>query len=197
MTMNKLNFRVKSKSRIFLNLFLRGLLVVLPIALTIIIFISILSFLGNALGLNNLSYGLILLYLILGILVITLIGQFTQGVVAQQVIEFVEGIIEKAPGLSWIFGTTKDMTEACVGENKKFNKPVKVKYVNNLYRIGFLTKDDLTEFGMPGLASVYLPSSYSIAGEIVIVEAKDYEIIDGDPSEIMKFLLSGGVTEIK
>ncbi len=195
--MENLNVKVKSKSRIFLNLFLRGLLVVLPIVLTIIIFISILTFLGNALGLNNLSFGLILLYLFLGILAITAIGKFTQGVVAQQVIEFVEGVIEKAPGLSWIFGTTKDMTEAFVGENKKFNKPVKVKYINNLYRIGFLTKDDLTEFGMPGYASVYLPNSYSIAGEIVVVESKDYELIDGDPGEIMKFLLSGGVTEIK
>lgn len=195
--MENLNIKVKSKSRIFLNLFLRGLLVVLPIVLTIIIFISILTFLGNALGLNKLSFGLILLYLFLGILTITAIGKFTQGVVAQQVIEFVEGVIEKAPGLSWIFGTTKDMTEAFVGENKKFNKPVKVKYINNLYRIGFLTKEDLTEFGMPGCASVYLPNSYSIAGEIVVVESKDYEFIDGDPSEIMKFLLSGGVTEIK
>ena len=67
-----------------INLFLRGLLVVLPIALTVGILIWLLSFLGSVLHLNELSFGAILLYLVSGVAAIVLIGKITEGVVAQQ-----------------------------------------------------------------------------------------------------------------
>ena len=129
--------------RKFLNLFLRGLLVVLPIALTVGILFWILGLLGSVLHLNNLSFGAIVLYLASGITLIALIGKVTEGVVAQQVISFLEGVIEKAPGLSWIFGTTKDVTKAFVGKEKKFTKPVRVRITEYHWRFGFLTQDDL------------------------------------------------------
>ena len=122
----QLKRRIKSPSRHMLNLFLRGLLVVLPIALTISILIWVLQIIGSFLHLDKLSFGAIVLYLILGVIVIAMIGKFTEGVVAKQILEFFEGIIEKAPGLNWIFGTTKDMTQAFVGENKKFNIPAEM-----------------------------------------------------------------------
>lgn len=180
-----------------LNLFLRGLLVVLPIALTIGILVWLLSFLGNVLHLNELGIGAILIYLISGIVAITLIGKVTEGVVAQQIISFLEGIIEKAPGLSWIFGTTKDVTKAFVGEEKKFTKPVKVQVTEYSWRIGFLTEDDLSEIGMPDHCTVYFPMSYAITGQIIVVKKDTVEKIDADAGAVMKFIVSGGVTEIK
>lgn len=180
-----------------LNLFLRGLLVVLPIALTVGILVWLLSFLGNVLHLNELSIGAILIYLISGIVAITLIGKVTEGVVAQQIISFLEGIIEKAPGLSWIFGTTKDVTKAFVGEEKKFTKPVKVRVTEYSWRIGFLTEDDLSEIGMPDHCTVYFPMSYAITGQIIVVKKDSVEKIDADAGAVMKFIVSGGVTEIK
>jgi uncharacterized membrane protein len=79
--------------RKFLNLFLRGLLVVLPIALTVGILFWILGLLGSVLHLNNMSFGAIVVYLASGITLIALIGKVTEGVVAQQVISFLEGVI--------------------------------------------------------------------------------------------------------
>src|SRR6056300_605841 len=180
-----------------INLFLRGLLVVLPIALTVGILIWLLSFLGSILHLNELSFGAILLYLVSGVAAIILIGKITEGVVAQQVISFLEGVIEKAPGLSWIFGTTKDVTKAFVGEEKKFTKPVKVRVTEYSWRIGFLTEDDLSEIGMPEHSTVYFPMSYAITGQVIVVKKENIEKIDADPGAVMKFIVSGGVTEIK
>jgi len=158
------NINPRSGMRKLLNLFLRGLLVVLPIALTIGILFWILGLLGNVLHLNNLSFGAIILYLASGIAVIILIGKVTEGVVAQQVISFLEGVIEKAPGLSWIFGTTKDVTKAFVGKEKKFTKPVKVRITEYHWRFGFLTQEDLADVGLPQHCTVYLPMSYAITG---------------------------------
>lgn len=183
--------------RLYLNLFLRGLLVVLPIALTVGILVWMLGLLGSILHLDNLSFGAMLLYVALGIVAITLIGKITEGVVAQQFLAFLEGIIEKAPGLSWIFGTTKDLTNAFVGDEKKFTKPVKVRSTDYTWRIGFLTEEDCSEIGMPDHCVVYLPMSYAITGQIIVVKKTDIEGIDADPGTVMKFILSGGVTEIK
>ncbi len=192
----QLKRRIKSPSRHMLNLFLRGLLVVLPIALTISILIWVLQIIGSFLHLDKLSFGAIVLYLILGVIAIAMIGKFTEGVVAKQILEFFEGIIEKAPGLNWIFGTTKDMTQAFVGENKKFSITVRVEISPNVYRIGFLTQETMSEFGMDDFCAVYFPNSYAISGEILIVKKEKIEIIDADSGDVTKFILSGGVTEM-
>ena len=193
----QLKRRIKSPSRHMLNLFLRGLLVVLPIALTISILIWVLQIIGSFLHLDKLSFGAIVLYLILGVIAIAMIGKFTEGVVAKQILEFFEGIIEKAPGLNWIFGTTKDMTQAFVGENKKFSINVRVEISPNVYRIGFLTQETMSEFGMDDFCVVYFPNSYAISGEILIVKKEKIEKIDADSGDVTKFILSGGVTEMK
>jgi uncharacterized membrane protein len=194
---DQINRRMKPPARKMLNLFLRGLLVVLPIALTVSILIWVLQILGSFLHLDKLSFGAVFLYLILGIVAITFIGKFTEGVVAKQILEFLEGIIEKAPGLNWIFGTTKDMTQAFVGENKKFTIAVKVEIFKDVYRIGFLTQNEMDEFGMPGFCAVYFPNSYSISGEIMVERKEKVVKLDIDSGDITKFILSGGVTEMK
>lgn len=191
------NTRAKSSFRFVLNLFLRGLLVVLPIALTIGILFWILGLLGSVLHLNELSFGAMLLYIISGVSLITLIGKVTEGVVAQQVISFLEGVIEKAPGLSWIFGTTKDVTKAFVGKEKKFTRPVKVKVTETSWRLGFLTQDSLDEMGLDEYCSVYLPFSFALTGQVIVAKKVDVTPVDVDPGALMKFIVSGGVTEIK
>lgn len=189
--------KVKPPAMVIINLFLRGLLVVLPIALTISILIWILGAIGSFLHMDHLSVGAVVLYLVSGIVAITLIGKFTEGVVAKQILDFFEGIIDKAPGLSWIFGTTKDMTQAFVGENKKFTKPVKVEITHDVFRFGFITQDDMDEFEMPGYCAVYFPNSYAISGEILVLKKDKITDLKVDSGDVTKFILSGGVTEIR
>ena len=114
---------------------------VLPVAITIGILSWILRGIGSYLYIDQLSFGAFILYALAVLSAITIVGVMTKGVIAQQILGFFEGIIEKAPGLNFIFGTTKDMTEAFVGENKKFTKPVVVEISAGVYKIGFLTPD--------------------------------------------------------
>jgi uncharacterized membrane protein len=91
------------------------------------------------------------------------------------------------------------LIEAFVGEKKRFNQPVLVT-VNkdaNVQRIGFITQNDLTQLGLSGnKMAVYLPFSYGFNGQLVIVPAENVEKIDASGTEMMKFVISGGVTDV-
>ena len=189
--------RLRTPGQLFISYFLRGLLVVLPVAITVGILGWLLKGIGRYLYLDQLSVGAILLYGTSGLLAIAVIGFFTKGVIAQQIMGFFEGIIEKAPGLNFIFGTTKDMTEAFVGEKKKFTKPVVVEISEGVYKIGFLTQEDMGSVGLPNCCAVYLPYSYTLSGETTVVEKSRVRKIDQESGDVTKFVLSGGATNLK
>jgi len=81
------------------------------------------------------------------------------------------------------------------GEEKKFNEPVLVD-VNEfgLKKIGFVVKKDLSAINLPGEVAVYFPLSYSFAGQVVIISADKVHPIDKSAAEVMKFVISGGVS---
>jgi uncharacterized membrane protein len=189
--------RLRSPGQLFISYFLRGLLVVLPVAITVGILSWILKGIGSYLYLDQLSIGAILLYAVTALAAITVIGFFTKGVIAQQIMGFLEGIIEKAPGLNFIFGTTKDMTEAFMGEKKKFTKPVVVEISEGVYKIGFLTQEDMSTVGLPHCCAVYLPYSYTLSGETTVVDKSRVRRIDKESGDVTKFVLSGGATNLK
>lgn len=189
--------RLRTPGQLFISYFLRGLLVVLPVAITVGILSWILKGIGSYLYLDQLSIGAILLYAVITLAAITVIGFFTKGVIAQQIMGFLEGIIEKAPGLNFIFGTTKDMTEAFMGEKKKFTKPVVVEISEGVYKIGFLTQEDMSTVGLPHCCAVYLPYSYTLSGETTVVDKSRVRRIDKESGDVTKFVLSGGATNLK
>ena len=189
--------RLRTPGQLFISYFLRGLLVVLPVAITVGILSWILKGIGSYLYLDQLSIGVILLYAVITLAAITVIGFFTKGVIAQQIMGFLEGIIEKAPGLNFIFGTTKDMTEAFMGEKKKFTKPVVVEISEGVYKIGFLTQEDMSTVGLPHCCAVYLPYSYTLSGETTVVDKSRVRRIDKESGDVTKFVLSGGATYLK
>jgi len=192
-----LKSRLRTPGQLFISYFLRGLLVVLPVAITVGILGWLLKGIGKYLYLDQLSAGAILLYGTTGLFAIAVIGFFTKGVIAQQIMGFLEGIIDQAPGLNFIFGTTKDMTEAFVGEKKKFTKPVVVEISEGVYKIGFLTQEDMSAVGLPNCCAVYLPYSYTLSGETTVVEKSRVRRIDKESGDVTKFVLSGGATNLK
>jgi uncharacterized membrane protein len=64
-------------------------------------------------------------------------------------------------------------------------------------KLGFMTSDDLSDLGiMKGQVAVYLPHSYAFSGNLFIVPAENITLIDASASDIMKFIVSGGVSKI-
>ena len=62
---------------------------------------------------------------------------------------------------------------------------------------GFVTQSDLGLLGKPGMVAVYLPHSYNFSGNLFFVDASRVEKIQIDATLYMKFIVSGGVTELK
>ena len=91
------------------------------------------------------------------------------------------------------------MLSAFVGQQKRFDTPVLVKMYEKaeVQKLGFMTSKDLTEIGIThGKVAVYLPHSYAFSGNLFIVPAENITIIDAKPSQVMKFIVSGGVTKM-
>ena len=66
----------------------------------------------------------------------------------------------------------------------------------DVWRVGFITQEDMSSFGMENYVAVYLPMAYSVAGNVYIVPREKIRPLPGISSaQAMKFALSGGVTE--
>ena len=66
----------------------------------------------------------------------------------------------------------------------------------NIQELGFITQDDLTEWGIKEKYAVYLPYSYSFSGRLVIVPKEQITMLNTDGADAMKFIISGGVTDV-
>ena len=105
-------------------------------------------------------------------------------------------MLEKAPGVKFIYSTVKDFFEAFAGNKRKFTKPVRVLMRRNpeLWQIGFITQENLELLGDINLMTVYMPHSYAVSGVTVIVHKDNViPITDISASDAMKMAISGGV----
>jgi uncharacterized membrane protein len=95
-----------------------------------------------------------------------------------------------------IYSAVKDLLGAFVGDKKKFTKPVLVRIneQNNLYQIGFVTQNDLSDLGLNEMVVVYFPHSYAFSGFHYFVPKTSIKPLDIPGPVAMKFIVSGGVS---
>ena len=186
-----------------LNYLIKGLLIVLPIALSIYIVIWAVSTVDSWLNINNIlgvnpitgeNRNIPGLGLGLVITLILLAGIFVTNFVTEPMYAWFQRNLNKLPLLSFIFSSIKDLTEAFVGDEKKFNNPVLVEVETGLKKIGFLTQNDLAKLDLPGDALVYFPFSYSFAGQVYVVGKTRITPLKMSASDAMKLVVSGGVS---
>jgi uncharacterized membrane protein len=101
------------------------------------------------------------------------------------------------PLFKLLYSSVRDLLEAFVGEDKKFNEPVLVEISEGVKQIGFVTQRDLSNIDLPDEVAVYFPFSYSIAGKVLIVDRNRVKPLKMKASDAMKFAVSGGVSEIE
>tara|TARA_B100000959_G_scaffold278809_1_gene337807 strand:+ start:163 stop:711 length:549 start_codon:yes stop_codon:yes gene_type:complete len=173
-----------------LNNFLRGLLLLVPMAAAIYVVWYLYNFLDSLIPIVKNIPGL---SFVLVVLLITMVGSFARRY-NTGMINWFENIIKDIPLLNLVYSSIKDLMTSFMGEKKKFNKPVLVKVESNLYKPGFVTSNDLKEIGLPGKVSVYLPHSYNFSGNVFITEKKNIIPLINSSSEVMKYIVSGGIS---
>lgn len=174
--------------------FLRGLLITVPLAGTIYVVATILESIDSLLDFNIWGLGLVVV-----LVSVTFIGYLTSLFLARSIFEWFENLLLRMPLVSLIYTSIKDLMGAFVGEEKKFSKSVLVRLnaENEVYRLGFITAEDLSLLGIDKLIGVYFPHSYNISGNLYLVPSKNIIPIDyEDSADLMKFIASGGVSEL-
>jgi uncharacterized membrane protein len=173
--------------------FLRGLVVVAPIGVTIWVCVKIFHAIDDLLGFAIAGIGFAIL-----IVVVTAIGFLASTIVARTVGVAFDRLLARLPFVNLLYSSTKDMLNAFVGEKRRFDKPVLVALTDDgsVKVFGFLTAESLESLGVTDAATVYVPTSYSVAGHVIVVPASRITRIDADAPAVMAFIVSGGVTGV-
>ena len=178
----------------FINYFLQGLLYIVPLTVTMYVVVWTFKKIDGILPFQFPGLGLIII-----IALITIIGFVGSAVIASPINSFFQNLLKRAPLLQTIYSSVKDLMNTFVGKKKGFSQPVLIKLYENstIERIGFITNDDLKTLGIKeGKVLVYLPHSYAFSGQLFVVDRSYINPIDSSSSEIMKLIVSGGVTKI-
>lgn len=182
------------------NYFIRGLVLFAPIYATVMIIWAGVEYLESIIPINIKVGNQILYFPGLGILIILigiiLLGFFFSTVVPQSFFSFAERLLKRVPLVSIIYYSIKDLILAFVGDNKKFNQPVLVNlyHETGVKKIGFITQNDLSHLKISDHVAVYMPFSYSLAGEVYIVPTDQVTILEASSTDVMKMLVSGGIS---
>lgn len=178
-----------------LKYFLQGLLVLAPIAITVYILVHSLRWVDTWMDsfMDKYIPGLGTAIILVGV---TLLGFLASTIIARPVLHLLESLLSHVPVVSIIYSSIKDLFGAIFGDKSTFKQPVLVTINKDagLQRIGFITEKDLSHLGIKDKVAVYFPHSYNISGNLLIVPMENIELIHASGPEVMKFVVSGGMT---
>lgn len=132
------------------------------------------------------------------VVIVLIVGYVSSLFFVSKFVDLFDRVLERTPGIKIIYTTVKDFLEAFAGNKRKFNKPVLVNVdATDVWRMGFITQTDLSQFDMREYVCVYVPHSYAFSGITYFVKQDRIKIIkDVNSTDAMKFIVSGGVTDV-
>ena len=178
--------------RALLNYFLRGLVFVAPIVLSIWVLYTIFIRVDGLLGFRYPGLGFLAT-----VVLITFFGFLASNLLTRSAMGMVDRVFERLPFVRLLYGSTRDLVNAFVGERKRFDTPVLVTFApgSGIRAVGFVTQKSLEHLGHAELVAVYLPHSYTFAGNLLMVPSAQVEPMPLEAAEALAFVVSGGVTE--
>ena len=182
--------------------FIQGLIITVPVIITAYVVFALISTIGSIVGkfgtiVNPVVDPFIVIFVTAVLILIT--GVLGSSIILRPLFIMVDNMLEHLPGIKTLYSSTKDFLGAFVGNKKRFNQPVliTINKENNIQQLGFVTQEDLSELNIAkGTIAVYVPLSYSLSGNLLIVPVDHITRVNAASSEVMKFIVSGGVTDI-
>lgn len=181
--------------------FVRGLLFVAPLSITLYVLYTIFNNIDTILVIKiPISSKSEIFIPGIGFLIIILgtafIGFLSSTLFPTSFLGLFENAVRKLPLVRIVYFSLKDLVSAFVGDKKKFDSPVLVlvDVANNIHKIGFITQSDLKVYNLEGKIMVYFPQSYAFAGDLIIIDRSRAEVINISAAEAMKLIVSGGIS---
>lgn len=183
--------------RRLLRYFVQGLIILAPIGITLYamywLFDQIDQILRPYLNIPGLGFVLIILGVIL-------IGWVSSIFLVGSFFNLLDQWLDRAPGIKFIYTSTKELFEAFAGDKRKFKTPVLASvFEPDVWVVGFLTDEEMQKFNMgEEHVAVYVPQAYNFAGQLYVLPRTRIKKIDRIPSgDAMKYAVTGGVAELE
>jgi uncharacterized membrane protein len=179
--------------KLVVSYFLRGLVLTVPLAVTLAVSWFIFTKIDGWLGLSIPGVGFAIT-----VIAITLVGFVGSTFLWNQLMSGIEGALERLPFVRLLYNSTKDLLNAFVGEKRRFDAPVLVQLSADgaVRSFGFITQQSLSALGLAKDVAVYFPQSYNFAGQLIVVPAARVQRLDAVSSDVLAFIVSGGVTDV-
>jgi len=202
----------KKLQRRIRNIFITGLLITLPIALTYFI----LQFLFK--NLDTLSpvftkvlidmgapipegYRIPALGLVITLLIVLAVGWFTTNFFGKQLINLGESLVEKIPFVRKIYKGSKQVVQSIAhADTTAFRKVVLLEFPRRgMLAIGFVTgsaRGEVQEYTREEVLNVFVPTMPNpTSGFLVFAPPEDLTEIDMSIEDGIKYVVSGGIVD--
>jgi uncharacterized membrane protein len=187
------------------SIFLKGLLTILPVAVTIYVLIWLGQGLESILG-AGLRYALPDnwyvpgLGVVVGLVAVFLVGLLFQAWFVRQSWGWVEAMLDRVPLVREVYSSLRQVAEYLSGsQGAKADQVVMLTLGDPPVRlVGLVTRQDFSDapdgIGDDQTLAVFLPWSYQLGGFTVYVPRSMTEPVDLSPQEALRWALTGGVT---
>ena len=176
--------------------FLKGLVIFVPMALTVFLliwaFTSLDAVFRDFLPKYFPGMGILLTFLL-----IFIVGFVASNFLGKRLFALIEKLFTGLPLIKLLYSAVKDMIEAFAGEKKSFDKPVIATIApgGSVKVVGFVTQESLENLGLSDHVAVYLPQSYNFAGNVLLFPKESVKPLNIESSQAMAFIVSGGVSK--
>jgi uncharacterized membrane protein len=169
----------------------RGLVLLAPLFVTVWVCWLVFTNVDGWLGLPIPGAGFVAT-----LLLITVVGFLGSNLLTRSAVNVLEGLMARLPFVRLLYGSTKDLLNAFVGEKRRFDKAVSLDLTadGGVRLLGFVTQESLAHLGMTEYVAVYCPHSYNFSGQLHLVLATRVRALDVASADAMAFVVSGGVS---
>jgi uncharacterized membrane protein len=185
------------------NTFLKGLVAVLPVALTVYVVVWLAATAESILGgplraVMPKGHYWPGLGLVVAFALVLLAGVLVDAYVVRRLIRSGESLLARIPIVKIIFGALKDFTRflPAGGKGRDLKRVVLWRY-GTARIVGFVTEDHLNPHLFGGdtenIVAVYFPMSYQIGGYTLYLHKSELEETPLSVEEAMRMVLIGGV----
>jgi len=188
------------------NNFIAGVVVLIPIGITLYLTLFIIRVSSNVIPKeinpnNYLPFDIPGVEILIALIIITFIGWLSLSFLGKKFFELFNTILKKIPILRTIYSAIGQMTESFTKTDNKQKSVVLLEYPRKgVWAVGFATKENeglIKEKVKEDLINVFVPTTPNpTSGFLLLVPKKDLIFLDISFEQASKFIVSAGTTNI-
>jgi len=188
------------------NNFITGVVVLIPIGITLYLTLFIIKLSANLIPKeinpnNYLPFDIPGLEILIALILITFVGWISLSFIGKKFFDLFNNILRKIPILRTIYSAIGQMTESFTSNQKNKSSVVLIEYPRKgIWAVGFATKENkgiISSKVNEELVNVFLPTTPNpTSGFLLMVPKKELIYLDVSFEQASKFIVSAGTSDI-